>query len=456
MPAADATAGPTARRLAAYALPALPLAVLTLPLYIVVPTHYAADLGLSLAAVGQVLLFVRLFDAVSDPLIGWAADRYRPRFGRRRTWFAASIPLTVLAVWMVFVPPEGAGILWLGVWAALLSLGTTASLIPYWAWGAELATSYAGRSRVVAWREGMVVAGTLIATAAPAAVQALGGSPTSGGLVALAGFVLLVLPPTALAAVLVVPEPRDYGKARLGFRDGLWHLRRNAPFLRLLAAFVLNGFANGLPATLFLFYVGQALGTPDAAGPLLFLYFLCGIAGIPLWLLLTRRLAKHRVWCGAMLMNCVVFALVPLVGPGDVWLFAAICVVTGVGLGADLVLPASMQADVIDVDTATSGEQRTGVYVAAWGLATKLALALAVGLAFPLLGAAGFDTAATTQSAGAITMLTSLYALVPVAAKLGAVALMWGYPVDAAAQAELRARIEAGRAADAVSASTSP
>lgn len=433
-----------ALRLFAYALPALPLAVLTLPLFVVVPTHYATALGVPLAVVGQVLLAVRLIDALSDPLVGVLADRWRPRFGRRRTWFLASVPATVAAVWLLFVPPEGAGAGWLLAFGTLLSLGTTASLIPYWAWGAELATDYAQRNRIAAARETVVVLGTVIATATPA-LATVGGVPDNGlALTMLAGFVALLLPATAIAAVLLVPEPPEFSRARLDWRAGLAGLRANRPFLRLFAAFVLNGFANGLPATLFLFFVSERLEAPDKAGILLLAYFACGLLGVPLWLAVARRFGKHRTWCGAMIANTAVFATVPLLGAGDWPAFLAVCLATGVALGADLVLPSSIQADVIDVDTAASGEQRTGTYVAIWGLGTKLALAVAVGVAFPVLDWAGFRTDGGPQGDAGLTALVVLYAGLPIVLKLSAVALMWSFPVDAAEHRRLRAAIEAG------------
>lgn len=433
-------------RLLAYALPGLPLAVLTLPLYIVVPTYYAASLGVSLAAVGQALLLVRIVDALTDPVVGVLADRTRPRFGRRRTWFLAAVPVTVAAVWLLFVPPAGAGAGWLFGFGVLLSLGTTASLIPYWAWGAELATDYAGRNRVAAVRETAVVCGTLLATATPAVATAVWGDDGGGtALLLLAVFVAVLLPLTAAAAVTLVPEPVEYSRTRLDLRTGLAGLARNRPFLRLLAAFVLNGFANGLPATLFLFFVNERLQAPEQAGILLFAYFLCGVAGVPLWLAVAGRIGKHRAWCIAMTFNAAVFACVPLLGPGDAPIFLAVCILTGVALGADLVLPSSIQADVIDVDTAASGEQRTGTYVAAWGLGTKLALALAVGIAFPVLDWAGFSPDGGAQTEFGLTVLALLYAGVPVLMKLAAIALMWRFPVDEAAQARLRATIEAAR-----------
>lgn len=431
--------------LLAYAGPSLPLAVLTLPFAIVVPTHYATALGLPLAAVGQILLAVRLIDAVSDPVVGVLADRWRFRWGRRKVWFAASVPVTVAAVWAVFVPPEGAGLLWLFGFGTLLSLGMTLSLIPYWALGAELSGDYAERNRVTGIREAVVVLGTLVATATPAIATALGAPDSTLSLQILAGFVAVLLPVTAAILISAVPEPVEHSTTRLTLSGSLRQLAGNGPFLRLIAAFVLNGFANGLPATLFLFYVNELLQSPDSAGLLLFVYFLSGIAGVPLWMTVSRRLGKHRTWCAAMVFAILVFATVPLLGPGDVSLFLGVCVLTGLALGADLVLPSSIQADVIDVDTARSGEQRTATYLAAWGLATKLAFALAVGIAFPLLQWAGFRTDGGAQTDAGLLMLVTLYAGVPLVMKAAAVMLMWRFPVDEAAQRSLRAAIEAGR-----------
>ena len=217
-------------------------------------------------------------------------------------------------------------------------------------------------------------------------------------------------------------------------------------FLRLLAAFVLNGFANGLPATLFLFFVARVLEAPQMQGPFLFLYFLCGVAGVPLWLAVSRRFGKHRTWSVAMLGACAIFITVPLLGPGDLWGFAAICVLTGLALGADLALPSSIQADVIDVDTVSSGARCSGLYFALWGLATKLSLALAVGLAFPVLELAGFRTDATGGGAAGLGMLVALYAIVPVGLKLAAIALMWRFPLDAVEHARLSEKIAAVQA----------
>jgi glycoside/pentoside/hexuronide:cation symporter, GPH family len=195
---------------------------------------------------------------------------------------------------------------------------------------------------------------------------------------------------------------------------------------------------------LFLYFVSSVIGDEDLRGPLLFLYFLCGIAGVPLALWAARRTSKHRAWCYAMVAVCLVFSCAPLLGNGDVWLFTAICISNGVCLGFDIVLPAAIQADVIDADTAKSGEQRSGFYFAAWSLATKMSLALGVGIAFPLLGAFGFNPAPdAANTPEALFALAVVYAWVPVTLKIIAIGLMWNFPLGAAEQADLRKQIEA-------------
>lgn len=434
--------------LLAYALPAIPLAALSLPFYVMVPEFYAREIGLPIATVGYVLLIVRLLDAVSDPVAGWAADRFRPGFGRRRLWMALSAPLVAISAWFVLAPPQQAGAGYLLLWASLLSLAWTAAQVPYGAWGAELSRSYGGRTRVAAFRESGTVIGTLLALLIPAVLQLQGGG-SRDGLLALALLIGLGLPLFAWVAVASTPEPRERSRVPLDFRRGLTALTGNRPFRRLLAAFFINSFANGLPATLFLFFVAERLGQRDAAGPLLVLYFLCGVLGVPFWLWLAGRSSKHRAWSWGMLLAVLCFGFAVLLGESDVIAFGLICILTGLALGADVVLPASIQADVIDIDTAATGNERAGLYLGLWALATKLAFAGAVGLAFPLLSAAGFDPAAGVRTESGLLMLGLLYAGLPVLLKLVAIALVWNFPFDRAALGAVETRIAAGTQAPA-------
>ncbi len=164
---------------------------------------------------------------------------------------------------------------------------------------------------------------------------------------------------------------------------------------------------------------------------------------MPGWTRLAARLGKHRAWSVAMLWACLVFAFVPFLGAGDWVLFLVISILSGAALGADLALPPAIQADVVDLDTFETGEGRAGLLFAVSSMAQKLGNALAVGIGLPLLEALGFRAAeGGAQGLGA---LVALYCGAPVVLKLAAVALMWRFPLDAGAQALLRARIEAAR-----------
>ncbi|MEM9784786.1 MAG: MFS transporter, partial [Pseudomonadota bacterium] len=203
------------------------------------------------------------------------------------------------------------------------------------------------------------------------------------------------------------------------------------PFRRLIAAWFVNGAANALPASLFLFFVNDRLQAPDQSGLLFLLYFVSAILGIPFWNWAAGRGMKHRVWGGAMVYASAVFAIVLFLEPGNVTAFAVITVLTGLAFGADLALPPAIQADVIAADTAETGAKRAGIFFALWQVATKTALAVTSGLAYVALEVAGFQAGAgADNSETALTTLTLLYAGAPIVLKLLAVGIMWRFDLD--------------------------
>lgn len=430
------------RILLAYGFPGLPLALLGLPLYVLLPSYYADELGLGLSVVGAVLLLARATDIVTDPLAGLLSDNLPLAGHRRKSWMALGAPLLLVGLWQLCMPPPVVGAGHLLGWSLVTYLGWTLVSLPYLAWGAELSGDYHQRSRVTAAREGWVLVGTIAALAAVAVAYGRGGS-TGDALAMLAVLVTLMLPLSLFVAFRVAPDaPAMSGAAASAWRSGLRLMMQNRAFLRLLAAWLLNGIANALPATLFLLFVTYRIDAPSFAGLLLVAYFAAALVALPAWLALARRFGKHRVWTWSMLWACAVFVWVPFLGPGDEWWFLAVCVLTGLSLGCDTALPAAIQADVLDEDTAAGGGQRAGVYFGIWGMATKAALALAVGIAFPLLALFGFETG-TAVTPGASTALALLYGFLPVAFKFAATALVWNFPLNAARQAMLRRRITA-------------
>ena len=427
-------------QLVAYGAPSLPMAMLLLAVYVYLPTFYAQHLGLDLAAIGAILLLTRLVDVVTDPLVGSLSDRTGGRWGRRRPWIVVGVPVTLVAVYMLFAPTAPVGNAYLLVWTLALSVGWTLIVLPLYAWGAELSDQYHERSRIAAARQILGVFGTIVVILLAALPALVDGISTAGSMEIIAWFIIGCLPVTVLALVLAVPERPSPRFADLHWRAGIALLLRNAALKRLLLCNFLNGLATGLPATLFLLFVGTVLELPDAVGILLLTYFACSILAVPAWLKVSYRIGKHRTWAASMVLACAAFPVVLFLGPGDFWPFMAMTIVTGFALGADLAFPPSMQADVVDLDTVEGGRQRAGLVFALNQMAGKLALAFAVGLAFPILGFFGFS-ANGPNDATALTGLVVLYGLVPVALKLAALALLRNFPIDAARQAALRVEI---------------
>jgi Na+/melibiose symporter-like transporter len=420
---------------------ALPLAALNLPFYVYLPTFYVRELGVELGVVGVILLVARVIDVATDPVVGALGDRTSTRFGRRRPWVVAALPLLLLASWRLFLPPEDAGGLYLFVWSSLAYLAWTMILLAYSAWGAELSADYDERSRIFGARESFVILGVSLAAALPTVI---GSDPGSRTTMASIFWMMAVALPVASVILFARIHERPYVELHaLPFGQGVRTALANRPFRQLIFAYLLNGVANGLPATLFLLFVQHVIGAPEAGGPLLLLYFASGLVAIPFWLKVSYRIGKHRAWSISMLWVCVVFAVVPFLGAGDLWWFALICLLSGVSLGADLALPTAMQADVVDADSVETGNRRAGFYFALWSMATKLSFALAVGIAFIALEVVGFEADASTNSVVALFALSSLYALLPVAMKLASVGLVWNFEIDAVRFGELQKRLAA-------------
>ena len=158
-------------KLFAYGLAESPMQMVSLPMGVFLPAFYAQELGLGLAAVGMILMVARLWDVVTDPVIGYLSDRTKTRFGRRKPWILASVPLVMLSVYQLFAPGESVSNSYLLVWTMLLWLGWTLFNIPYFAWGAELSSGYVERTRITGWRTMLGFCGGMAAVLFPALSQ---------------------------------------------------------------------------------------------------------------------------------------------------------------------------------------------------------------------------------------------------------------------------------------------
>lgn len=402
---------------ARYGLLGLPLAFVALPLYVHLPHVYASRYGVPLATLGAVLLLARLFDAITDPWLGRWGDRLQAHSALpllRTAAFACA--LLLLGMGLLFFPP------WadpgqIGALLAVLMLTCLAySLvaIAHQSWGARLGGGEVQRTRIVAWREGAGLLGVVLASVLPAwlgwgpwlAVFALG---------LLAGLWAWWLGPRPAATAARATSEHTNTHAQLR------HPWSHAPFRRLMAVFVLSGLASAVPATLVLFFIQDRLEAAALEPLFLASYFLAAALSMPLWTQAVARWGLARSWLRGMLLSVAVFAWAATLGAGDTLGFGAVCVLSGLALGSDLALPSALLAGTI----AERGDQgaREGAYFGWWNLAAKLNLALAAGLALPLLDVLGYQPG--TRSAEGLHALSLAYAVLPCALKLLAAGLLY-------------------------------
>lgn len=398
------------REVLAYGVLGLPLAFAALPIYVHVPKLYADSLGMPLALVGGVLLGARILDAVADPLIGQFSDRVR---GRRALIAWGLIPLG-LGVLALLRPPESAGALWLIMALTVAYAGYSVANINYQAWGARLAPTSLDRTRVVASREGFGLVGVVLAATLPGLLA----TDSAEGLAALA---LVFVPVLMLAAWLTlgrVGRDSAHGASHAPAFAMLAAVFGRPAFRRLLAVFAVGGIAAAVPATTVLFFVDDVIGQGDRAGLFLAAYFVSGAASLPLWVAVARRVGKVRAWLLGMLVSIVAFAWAAGLSAGDGTAFLVICMASGLALGADLTLPPAILAD--QLAEVSAGD---GACFGWWNFVTKANLALAAGLALPLLALLGYVPGG--QDEAALRALAVVYAGVPVVLKLIAALLLW-------------------------------
>ncbi|MFT5720608.1 MAG: GPH family glycoside/pentoside/hexuronide:cation symporter [Motiliproteus sp.] len=414
----------TAKQRWAYALPALALALPTLPFYVLLPVFYADITRLTLAQVGGWLMLARLADVLSDILAARLCDHPLGWMGRKG-WMVAGAALAAPGLWALSSPPEGAGAGWLFGSSVLLYSGLTLIQIPYTAWIVSLGNTPRQRVDLSSRREALGVIGLVLSASWPAMGAWLGWS-TEQVFRYLAITALLWGALSLLWMLKSLPQPGEGGGTSDDFE---WRSLFVLPHQRrLMLVWWTNGLANAVAAVLFPLVISDWLLLDDShRGAFLLVYFLAALMVLPLWKRLVTRVLLPRVWCWAMLLAIAALASLPLLPPSSVT-YMVVVIITGATLGADLVLPHSIQAAVVSWEQRQHGRFQPALHYAGASLVIKLSLGIGVGLAPLLLSIGGWQDGVETQSAAAQWSLIVIYSWLPCVLKGVAVALMWGFP----------------------------
>ena len=400
------------------------------------------------AVVGSIFAAGRLWDAISDPIVGTLSDRTNTRLGRRRPWMLLGIPLLAVTLLMTWMPPRavsgGALIAWLSVSLFGFYTAYTMYAVPHQSLGSELSTDHHERSRIFGVYNASFMVGMMFAFGGMQYVMTSQDQRTAAAQlaipVALGVMAILLIPPTRLRE-----RPEYQGRGPASSFHALRDVLRNRHAQRLLFVQFVQMLGTGVIGILSPYLVQYILKRPDLVGPLPALFVIFNLASVPIWVLLSRRFGKRQVWVGALTASSLVFGAVAFVGEGDVWLITLLLPLAGIALGCGGTVGPSILADVIDGDELDTGERKEGAYNAAWGFAFKSSNALVILVTSLVLQAIGFEPN-VEQSDFAKLAIRGLYGVMPLSMFLLAAAVLRGFRLDEAEHARIRAQLDARRA----------
>jgi GPH family glycoside/pentoside/hexuronide:cation symporter len=367
-------------------------------LVMVMYMNFATDvLRVAPAVMGMIFLASKLWDAVSDPIVGFLSDRTHSRMGRRRSWIlGSSLPLALFAL-MLWTPPEALSELELVAWITVAVFGFytayTTFFVPHLALGAELSFEQRDRNLVYGARQIASGIGLLLAFAlgAPLLAQQATARATASELASIAGLACLVA--VSLAALGLPREATSVSGSVRGARNPIGALRdvwRNPHARLLLFVFFIESFGVAGTTAMAPYVVKYVIQREEVLGLVLLAYLIPTALSIPVWIWLARYFERHRLWRFAMGITAIGYASLAFLDEGRVGVQLFCSIACGTGAGCGNTLGQAIKADVIDYDEYLTGERKEGSYFAVWAFVMKFAGSIMIGIAGLALSWAGY------------------------------------------------------------------
>lgn len=445
MPTREPDAALRPGSIAAYCLPTLAVNF-SLVLTMAYVAKYATDvLLIAPATMGLIFGLSRIWDAITDPAIGYWSDGTRAALGRRRPWILASgLPLALfgLALW---APPralEGTALTaWFAVAFGLYMTAMTVFAVPHMALGAELSAAHHVRTRLFGFRHATGTLGSALALVLGTTLLVRAEDPRATALWLFAVIGALCVASTAISGATLRERPEHRGRGGrnpLGaFRDVL----RNPHGRLLVGMYFIEHMGTGATAVLSPYILHYVIGRPEALGVVYAFYTASVLLSIPVWVTLARRVGKKPAWLGGMVVAMVGYAALFFVGDGTLaWMCGVVCL-TGAASSAGTVVGPSVQADVIDWDEHETGERKEGSYYATFTFLQKTSAGIMAMLTGLALEAAGFVPNVAQDDATKLVM-RALIALVPLSCFVVGAAIFSRFRLGHEEHARIRAALD--------------
>jgi len=410
--------------------------------------YFATDvLSLAPGLIGTIFFASKIWDAFSDPMVGYLSDRTKARFGRRRTWLiASSLPLAAASI-MLWSPPTSLSETELRIWVAVSLFGFytafTVYAVPHLALGAELSPSPVERARVFGGRQVGLSLAMLAAFvfASPMIID----NPSARENAAMLSAVGAALFATAIIICTIgLPKEReDYvGRGAENPIAAMRDVARNPHAKLLLFVYFVEVFGIAGTSAMTAYVLKYVTLAAEYIGLVFLTYAIPAILSIPFWVAMGQRFERHKLWRYAMGLQAIGFGTILFQDEGRLWLMIASSLINGFAMGCGQTLGQAIKADVIDYDEYRTGQRKEGAYFATWNLAGKLGTGLMVALAGWALQWSGY-VKDVPQTATTLWTIRLIAGGAPMVCLLIGMTLFSRFSLDSREHARIRAEIDA-------------
>ena len=386
--------------LISYAAPTFCLMFLVGPAQSLIQGVYTQHFGLKLAELASIIFICRIFDAFTDPAIGFISDRTRSRLpGGRKFMIVVGAIISMVAVYFLFIPQslnaEGeVSSNYFFVWFLLCYLGWTLIEIPHLSWGSELSQDYEDRATVFSYRTYFYYLGYVAFLALPFLPIFSGEGYTPETLVVAFWIVAIAFPITMFAAVKYCPQGEVVAKnAKTSVLHAFKAMAWNKPLRIFVLVFVMVGLGIGLQTGIAFLYITSFLGLAKEAPIIFVVSFPLAILGLPVWLKISKSIGKHYGMAVGALLTSIAFLFLATLTPGPnvFWFFLVINSFIHFVQGSWISIGPSMLGDIIDYDQSITGEDNSATYYAFFTFIRKVFEGIGGGTGLYIAAKYGFE-----------------------------------------------------------------
>ena len=367
------------KSLFAYSFQSFYLAGSFLLLFIFLPSFYNLSVGFALSTVGMIILISRVFDVFSDFIIGYLTERRFIKGLPKKNQILLGIFVFIFSIIGLYVIQPN-NYYWFIFYYNLALISYSIAIIPYDSIVIDQKKIQHRRFYIAAIKEIFTILGVLAALIIPTVLsKILSVELLNQEVIKITGLIIIILAIIgSMLFYLFFEEDNQFHSKFISFKEIKFYLSHNKKISPFAVITFLNLLANNFTANLFIIFVSSYLGLSNYAGPLLILYFLITLISTPVWYHFGKTFSNMFLLQVGTIITIVGFFFVLFTNDNHWYLYLIVVLITGFGVGIDLIVPQTELAEILDQNTQNRLSQ---IFTALFSMIRKAAIGLAGGIA---------------------------------------------------------------------------